>query len=177
MAYMPEIDDEMRGLMAETREMLERGELEPAPMDMWWEGRRENEQTPDYLGRVLDEAGLVELASNARMAHYDDFHAPAGHADGCELIRLVRDLRRAVREAAPRHEDPAGFRERVAVIENAARRGEFDATRAESDRWAVSKDGQETFGELVAGARRSKVGRNDPCTCGSGKKWKRCHGA
>jgi hypothetical protein len=22
-----------------------------------------------------------------------------------------------------------------------------------------------------------KVGRNDPCTCGSGKKWKRCHGA
>jgi preprotein translocase subunit SecA len=22
-----------------------------------------------------------------------------------------------------------------------------------------------------------KVGRNDPCPCGSGKKWKRCHGA
>lgn len=21
------------------------------------------------------------------------------------------------------------------------------------------------------------VGRNDPCPCGSGKKWKRCHGA
>ena len=25
------------------------------------------------------------------------------------------------------------------------------------------------------GAR--KVGRNDPCPCGSGKKYKRCHGA
>jgi len=24
--------------------------------------------------------------------------------------------------------------------------------------------------------RRSKVGRNDPCPCGSGKKYKRCHG-
>jgi hypothetical protein len=23
----------------------------------------------------------------------------------------------------------------------------------------------------------SKIGRNDPCTCGSGKKWKKCHGA
>ena len=23
----------------------------------------------------------------------------------------------------------------------------------------------------------AKVGRNDPCPCGSGKKYKRCHGA
>ena len=23
----------------------------------------------------------------------------------------------------------------------------------------------------------TKVGRNDPCPCGSGKKYKRCHGA
>jgi preprotein translocase subunit SecA len=24
---------------------------------------------------------------------------------------------------------------------------------------------------------REKIGRNDPCWCGSGKKFKRCHGA
>jgi preprotein translocase subunit SecA len=24
---------------------------------------------------------------------------------------------------------------------------------------------------------RDKIGRNDPCWCGSGKKFKRCHGA
>ena len=24
---------------------------------------------------------------------------------------------------------------------------------------------------------RDKIGRNDPCWCGSGKKYKRCHGA
>ncbi|MYH32847.1 MAG: hypothetical protein F4133_03455, partial [Gammaproteobacteria bacterium] len=24
---------------------------------------------------------------------------------------------------------------------------------------------------------RPRVGRNDPCPCGSGKKYKRCHGA
>ena len=35
----------------------------------------------------------------------------------------------------------------------------------------------------LAGARRTaertlpKVGRNDPCPCGSGKKYKKCHGA
>jgi preprotein translocase subunit SecA len=28
----------------------------------------------------------------------------------------------------------------------------------------------------VAGLDFSKVGRNDPCPCGSGKKFKQCHG-
>jgi uncharacterized protein YecA (UPF0149 family) len=27
------------------------------------------------------------------------------------------------------------------------------------------------------GLRATKVGRNEPCTCGSGKKWKKCCGA
>ena len=30
---------------------------------------------------------------------------------------------------------------------------------------------------LPAEAQRAKVGRNDPCPCGSGKKYKKCHGA
>jgi hypothetical protein len=29
---------------------------------------------------------------------------------------------------------------------------------------------------IEASARRSKVGRNDPCPCGSGRKYKKCHG-
>lgn len=28
----------------------------------------------------------------------------------------------------------------------------------------------------VAGIAREKVGRNEPCPCGSGKKYKKCHG-
>jgi uncharacterized protein len=33
--------------------------------------------------------------------------------------------------------------------------------------------------EIVAqfAAEDAKRGRNDPCTCGSGRKWKQCHGA
>jgi uncharacterized protein YecA (UPF0149 family) len=32
--------------------------------------------------------------------------------------------------------------------------------------------------EVLAGQQRAtpKVGRNDPCPCGSGKKYKKCHG-
>ncbi len=33
------------------------------------------------------------------------------------------------------------------------------------------------FDGAEAGERRGKVGRNDPCPCGSGKKYKKCHGA
>ena len=29
----------------------------------------------------------------------------------------------------------------------------------------------------VYAAEDARRGRNDPCTCGSGRKWKRCHGA
>lgn len=167
---MPDIDDEMRALMDETHAMLAAGKMVPDAVPWFWERRRENEMTPEYLGRVLDEAGLPELAAQARLGHFDDFHAPAEYADGFELVRLVRDLRRAARETT----DAAGH-ERLAAIENAVRRGEFDATRAESDRWAASKDGQETFGALLASA--AKPGRNAPCPCGSGRKFKRCHGA
>jgi uncharacterized protein YecA (UPF0149 family) len=44
--------------------------------------------------------------------------------------------------------------------------------RSEAEAWAV---------RIAAKAREelapTKVGRNDPCWCGSGKKFKRCHGA
>ncbi|MCA8978712.1 MAG: SEC-C domain-containing protein, partial [Planctomycetes bacterium] len=32
-------------------------------------------------------------------------------------------------------------------------------------------------GELPAGIDPSTIGRNDACPCGSGKKFKKCHGA
>jgi len=42
----------------------------------------------------------------------------------------------------------------------------------------VMSHGGETEAEAAAPAKREadKVGRNDPCPCGSGKKYKRCHG-
>jgi preprotein translocase subunit SecA len=38
----------------------------------------------------------------------------------------------------------------------------------------VGGDGSTGPNQVVAG---QKVGRNDPCPCGSGKKYKKCHGA
>lgn len=38
-------------------------------------------------------------------------------------------------------------------------------------------DEEDSGPELVPVGQRSTVGRNDPCPCGSGKKYKRCHGS
>jgi preprotein translocase subunit SecA len=37
----------------------------------------------------------------------------------------------------------------------------------------TAKSGEPAFAKAPAGQR--KLGRNDPCWCGSGKKWKHCH--
>lgn len=163
---MNEVEREMEALKDETMAQLRAGKMVPDLIEPWWEPRRPRELTPDYLGRVLDEAGLPEMAERARLGHFDDYNAPREVADGAELIRLVAELR-IIGRARPELAD------RLAVVENAARRGEFDATKEESDRWAASLDGQRTLGALV----RDRPGRNDPCPCGSGKKWKRCCGA
>jgi preprotein translocase subunit SecA len=34
-----------------------------------------------------------------------------------------------------------------------------------------------TMPRQVVASDRDKIGRNDPCWCGSGKKYKKCHGA
>ena len=41
---------------------------------------------------------------------------------------------------------------------------------------AAASGGQDAKVETVQ-RKQPKVGRNDPCPCGSGKKYKKCHGA
>ncbi|MFP6626514.1 MAG: preprotein translocase subunit SecA [Deltaproteobacteria bacterium] len=68
---------------------------------------------------------------------------------------------------------------RVAAEEDVARMEERQ--RSEADRQVVfghAGTGQAAGPEPVQQIKRSgdKVGRNDPCPCGSGKKYKKCHG-
>lgn len=176
---VPNLDPELRAIADEALAEIRAGDIAPRDIEgMWWERRRENEQSSDYLGRVVQDAGLSELAAAARAAHYDDFFCPAEVADGLENLRFIRDLRRAI--AAEPWPDET-IRARAELIEAAYRAGEFDSTGAESDRWARGESGQSALRELTGSAvrreaAREKVGRNDPCPCGSGRKFKRCHG-
>jgi hypothetical protein len=125
---------------------------EPAPIERWWEPRRLDEPvTAEFLGRVLDELGTADLAHRARLGHFDDYFAPAEVADGFELIRLVRELQgwgRGTNRVA---------RLRARVVIDAVKRGEFDGTREEAQRWAASLDGQEALNDPVAMARAHAI--------------------
>ena len=112
----------------------------------WGGGRRPGEQTPNYLGRVLDwVGGLGDMPRRAREGQFDDRFAPPEVADGLEILHLVHELERRKRKLGPES------RRRVALVVAAVKAGEFDATREESDRWAVSKDGQDTLRLLREG--------------------------
>ena len=115
-------------------------------VDFGWEGRRLGEQTPAYLGRVLDDyLGFPTLAQRAREGHFDDFFAPAEIADGLEILRLYRELEGKAQVVGK------ADRRKVREVMEAVKAGEFDATKEESDRWAASKDGQETMRMLLEG--------------------------
>jgi preprotein translocase subunit SecA len=51
------------------------------------------------------------------------------------------------------------------------------ATVAMSGGGAVATGAQQTAAQQIVKSDRENIGRNDPCWCGSGKKYKKCHGA
>jgi preprotein translocase subunit SecA len=92
---------------------------------------------------------------------------------------------REPRPEPPRHQPPSA----MAAVASAEARAEEapqrlpDFARAlEKKQERQQKDLQYQTGAAQAEAPKpvragAKVGRNDPCPCGSGKKYKKCHGA
>lgn len=112
---------------------------------LWWEGRRKDEPTADYLARVLDELGAPDLAANALAYHYDDFFCPDEIDDGANIHRLIRDVSRWADSQG------AEERARARVVGHAAMNGEFDGTREESRAWGQSAEGQALMRDLLGG--------------------------
>ena len=81
-------------------------------------------------------------------------------------VQLLGRHRRAALGARPgRGGDGARRRRRRRAGASRARRSGGQRRRLDQEQETVVKDEQE------------KIGRNDPCWCGSGKKYKKCHGA
>lgn len=116
----------------------------------WWETRRDNETTADYLGRVLDAAGLPDMGRAAKRADYDDYFCSLESDYGDNMVRLVLHLQDAARNTTSRDQ-----REQILAVRRAAVDGEFDGTRQESERWFASKDGQDAM-NLLGGMMNGK---------------------
>jgi len=130
----------------------------------------------DYLGMLLadvQEAGLRELEPEMRELHRRNLvdESMAGGADDIDfnesnplppspdIFARYQLLRDNPENYSPFHPDAAGI---------ARRRAEQEAKYAQMRRAAMPQQPR-----LVL----PKIGRNDPCPCGSGKKYKKCCGA
>jgi preprotein translocase subunit SecA len=88
-------------------------------------------------------------------------------------------LRRLQQRMRTMHEDSTGLATRVAAVQEAVAVGaEGEETRGVSRSGAMVKHAEPPrAGKTQPIVREApKVGRNDPCPCGSGKKYKKCHG-
>jgi uncharacterized protein YecA (UPF0149 family) len=81
--------------------------------------------------------------------------------------------RRAVAQAKDRTEESEATSQLIGLLEDLGRLEELDALTAPSlgRKPRVDEESPSDEGPLAP------VGRNEPCSCGSGKKYKKCHGA
>jgi preprotein translocase subunit SecA len=61
-----------------------------------------------------------------------------------------------------------------AAVQDVTRKMQRDKDKELAEMQLVGGDGSSSQKQVIKG---DKVGRNDPCPCGSGKKYKKCHGA
>jgi hypothetical protein len=112
--------------------------IDPVPPD--------TEHTTAKLARALRELPTLAvppaMIRRAEAGYYHDYLSPLALPE----MALVNEL-----GALARHPSRAGTPAALALMELRQRviDGEFDASRAESDAWAASPEGQATFAELI----------------------------
>jgi preprotein translocase subunit SecA len=131
---------------------------------------------------------LVEFKSEAfRM--FEDLKQAIQHYTVDALLKLLRsDLTITLKRPEPPRKMPRNLRTNVDEIAQASGQAKSDgseertrttgqARRNGSGGRSNGKAATATAGPSNRPAIPAKIGRNDPCPCGSGKKYKKCHGA
>ncbi len=131
---------------------------------------------------------LVEFKNEAfRM--FDDLKQAIQHYTVDALLKLLRDeLTVTVNRPEPqRKAGPRNVRTNVDAIEKASGQVKSDANTQQAKANAARRNGNVGHNGKTASTNGTnsasrptatgRIGRNDPCPCGSGKKYKKCHGA
>jgi preprotein translocase subunit SecA len=102
------------------------------------------------------------------------------------IVRYIMWLRPVVNEEAPAAPRAVARRPAQMTMNKAEAASAFGTARAAAPAAAAVAGGRQSAplpartggDDVVKTVRREepKVGRNDPCPCGSGKKYKKCHG-
>lgn len=94
----------------------------------------------DLLADELMNLGLMYMSLKARDGYYHDYLSPLATPE----LQLIEDLMTSARATSWKADAILALRRRVI-------NGDFDATTEESDEWAASPEGQETFRRLTKG--------------------------
>ncbi len=128
---------------------------------------------------------LDELRQSVRNAQYEQkdplliYKFEAFQLFSAMIDRVNRDVVSTLMKAHIPLRDPSSVQR--AQVPKKMDLSKFEANKQESSQYGGAGEGQEQGsgqqGRKVQPVRvEKKVGRNDPCPCGSGKKYKSCHG-
>jgi hypothetical protein len=98
-------------------------------------------KTSQKLADVLRAAGFEDIALRAESDEFHDYLSPHAFPEML-LAEILADY--AVTPITSQHIAALNIRQRLID-------GEFDASKEESDAWAASPEGRETFSKLVRG--------------------------
>ncbi|MHB8470596.1 MAG: SEC-C metal-binding domain-containing protein, partial [Gaiellaceae bacterium] len=87
--------------------------------------------------------------------------------------RMFTALGRAIRAEVVLHL----FHAELAGPEEGGAPPDLTPTSSSAPNGNLQYESEATATATIAGSPNDKLGRNDPCWCGSGKKFKKCHGA
>ena len=101
------------------------------------------------------------------------------HENVFKVLTRVR-LRPAEEHEGDMHEGQGGAGEQhegeEALAEEEARSANPFQHKDRTQNLSYSSGGEQSPASMTMKRDQPKVGRNDPCPCGSGKKYKHCHG-
>jgi len=127
---------------------------------------------------------LVEFKNEAfRM--FENLKMTIQHYIVDELLKLLRgNITITVQRPEPQRKAPRNLRTNIDDIAKASGQAKSDGTdRGTVSRRQSTSNRQNGNGRTLTATSAprpvtaNKIGRNDPCPCGSGKKYKKCHGA
>jgi hypothetical protein len=132
---------------------------------------------------------ILKLESAQNLASWLDAHVPDGEDDLSFADRVIEELfdetrgpfdqQEARDELLAHYENAEGDEDMLNDLLALASRFISDVPRWENAGYSALEQAERETGKKIfynPDGRPAKVGRNDPCPCGSGKKYKKCHG-
>ena len=144
-----------------------------------------------FLRAVGQRDPLVEF-KNESYRMFEDLKAAIQHYTVDSLLKLLRnEVKIGVQHPEPQRKMPTNVHTNADEIARASGQTKSDTEEAQAPAKTRknSANGHRSNGHksgasnaaasrsAVPAGQLAKVGRNDPCPCGSGKKYKKCHGA